>query len=516
MSAGKLVKIVLGSVLLAGYGLANNLVIDNVVVKKYSDEVAVVQFDISWENSWRRELGGDPLFLHDAAWVFFKVKAETRDAVAVENQVWEHVVLEGSGVNPEGYAVGVGTAVELVVPEDRIGLFVRRAYDGAGTTAVKRVKALWKFADKGLIKTDLVRMQAFGLEMCYVAEGAFKVGDGGATRGELHEGGSTNNVKPFAITSAGPIEVADVPGKLWGGARTTGAFTSFGGEGVIPAEYPNGYNAFYCMKYEVTQGQYADFLNTLTRVQQATRCVITNTGLYMSGTAGGSLTSSGRNTIYMSDNPPTPQPYVYAVETPDRACNYISMMDLSAVLDWSGLRPMTELEFEKACRGPVEPTPNECAWGSTTATGQTGHDEEGAPDGSGKEVALPAGANCNYGSKMDGPVRVGIYARPGSTREASGASYWGIMELSGNMCERLMSLATARNFPGNHGDGVLAVNGHGNQTSWPNGNAAGSCFRGGQYTSAVAGLYVSERSRGSNADISRYAYWGGRGVRSAP
>ena len=30
---------------------------------------------------------------------------------------------------------------------------------------------------------------------------------------------------------------------------------------------------------------------------------------------------------------------------------HISWSDMSAYLDWSGLRPMTELEYEKACRG---------------------------------------------------------------------------------------------------------------------------------------------------------------------
>jgi hypothetical protein len=38
------------------------------------------------------------------------------------------------------------------------------------------------------------------------------------------------------------------------------------------------------------------------------------------------------------------------------ACNLIlhgRMLPLS--LDWSGLRPMTEMEFEKSCRGPVFP-----------------------------------------------------------------------------------------------------------------------------------------------------------------
>ena len=35
------------------------------------------------------------------------------------------------------------------------------------------------------------------------------------------------------------------------------------------AGFPNDYNAFYCMKYELSQGGYRDFLNCLTYTQQA-------------------------------------------------------------------------------------------------------------------------------------------------------------------------------------------------------------------------------------------------------
>src|SRR5690606_29684717 len=35
------------------------------------------------------------------------------------------------------------------------------------------------------------------------------------------------------------------------------------------ASWPNGFNAFYCMKHEITQQAYVDFLNTLTYAQQA-------------------------------------------------------------------------------------------------------------------------------------------------------------------------------------------------------------------------------------------------------
>lgn len=45
-----------------------------------------------------------------------------------------------------------------------------------------------------------------------------------------------------------------------------------------------------------------------------------------------------------------------------------------AYLNWSGLRPMTELEYEKSCRGERAAFANEMAWGDTTYVYQTGID----------------------------------------------------------------------------------------------------------------------------------------------
>ncbi len=56
----------------------------------------------------------------------------------------------------------------------------------------------------------------------------------------------------------------------------------------------------------------------------------------------------------------------FQAEVPDRACNRVLWHDGATYADWAGLRPMTELECEKACRGPVYPVTGEYAWGNTT------------------------------------------------------------------------------------------------------------------------------------------------------
>jgi len=41
--------------------------------------------------------------------------------------------------------------------------------------------------------------------------------------------------------------------------------------GKLPAEFPEGYGAFYCMKYETNQGEYAAPLSQLTETQAKKR-----------------------------------------------------------------------------------------------------------------------------------------------------------------------------------------------------------------------------------------------------
>ena len=128
--------------LLACAARANNLRVSNLGIKGRDSKTAYVEFDISWENSWRYgEEEGDDLCFHDAAWIFFKVWPEGRGS----ESMWDHVYLEGSGENPPGFSIGTGTPIELVVPEDGTGMFVRRSQEGEGTTSVQRVTAVWNF-----------------------------------------------------------------------------------------------------------------------------------------------------------------------------------------------------------------------------------------------------------------------------------------------------------------------------------------------------------------------------------
>ena len=87
------------------------------------------------------------------SWVFFKVLPQGSGA-------WQHVTLEGSGINPPGYATGTGTEIEVVVPPDCLGLFVRRCKEGRGPLSVQNVKAVWTLSSNSLVRAETVRIIA--------------------------------------------------------------------------------------------------------------------------------------------------------------------------------------------------------------------------------------------------------------------------------------------------------------------------------------------------------------------
>ena len=150
------------------------------------------------------------------------------------------------------------------------------------------------------------------------------------------------------------------------------------------------------MKYEVTQGEYVMFLNNLTRSQQSARVgsaitgdTITNYYVMSNGT-----TLTARNTITAPESGNgTTVPVVFSTTRPTRACNYLTWMDGAAFADWTALRPLSDLEFEKLARGAGNVSvPLEWAWGTTSSTiaGALSGTEDGT------ETVTTANANVNF------------------------------------------------------------------------------------------------------------------------
>jgi formylglycine-generating enzyme required for sulfatase activity len=451
-----------------------------------------VQFDLSWENSWRRDIAGageSAPYNYDAAWLFVKFKVTSGD--------WKHATLNTTAGNHTA-----PTGSTITPSSDGKGVFIYRSSNGTGSNDWNNVKLRWEYGIDSVLDGDNVTVKVFGVEMVYVSQDTLNLNT--AVSGNIYN----------EFTSAGITQITN-ENALADSAIQWSYDNQSGGRGssdALGASYPKGYAAFYCMKYEVSQEQYAVFLNTLTSIQTGNRYPDQN------GTLRHTISGSHPN---------------FSASRPDRACNYLSWMDGCAYMDWTGLRPMTELEFEKACRGNQAVVTDEFAWGNTTITAATTINNGVEGDEDGTEIITNSGANCCYnnqtfsgGNAGQGPLRCGIFTTSSTTtRQQTGASYYGIMELSGNLYERCVTVADqdrygnttdAGTFDGSHGDGALSTSGDADVSNWPGTDAKGAGQRGGSWSLSPIIGRVSDRYYAADTNTIRGNNYGFRGVRSAP
>ncbi len=182
--------------------------------------------------------------------------------------------------------------------------------------------------------------------------------------------------------------------------------------------YPIGYKSFYCYKYELTEQQYADFLNTLTQNQ------ITKLGI------AGTLIKLNNGQYFSS--------------VPNKACSKANQNNVLAYADWSGLRPMSFLEFNKVSYGPFMPVYNTTlgcysVWGTTNTKPTTT-----------SISTTSVGSNANSNT---------------TSRDITGASYYGILELTGSVVEPIVDLHFY-SFNNQNGNGILSTDGITDNPSW--------------------------------------------------
>jgi len=476
---------------------ANNIQINSVSVNGSN-----VTFSLSWDNSWNTTSNIDPLYPNnwDGAWIFIKYQNNN-------DNLWKHATLSTTASD---HSI-TGGVLQIDPVSDGMGVFVRRTNPGAGN-----VSATVTLKMGSLIGTGTFNFKVFGVEMVYIPQSDFHWGDGA--------GGYNATIQT--------IDANKQSSGLAGGAL----FTS---SPAVPATFPMGYNAFYNMKYEITNEQWADFLNTLNYDQQATRIdVLPNaavgTKAYLNnGNVGTEHTIQIQTSGF---NNTTPAVFACDFTDDDNFNNTndgqnipvigISRDDILAYLDWAGLRPMTEMEFEKTTRGTRPRVAGEYAWGSTEIVEYVRSNFSNTP-GTGTE-SLPAATVIVNGrtvsgsnvSSTAGPVRSGVFAQTTTGRASSGAGFYGNMEMTGNVWETVVWLdATGVNFTGNHGNGMLTTNGQADVSSWPApGLATGMGIRGGDWLSVsnrFCFLSISGRCAGTMG-TARASSYGGRGCRTAP
>jgi formylglycine-generating enzyme required for sulfatase activity len=493
-----------------GTGKADPVRITNVAVRlSGSAGAADVTFDLAWDHSWRaawdvapREHGGKgPLRLEswDAAWVFVKFRKPGADRSS-------HAMLSMSKAD---HRVPAGAALDVGLTDDGtrgVGAFVYRKAAGHGPNDFRGVTLRWLHA---AVDPAAVELKVYALEMVYVPQCAFWAGDGSTDHvaAQFSAGCSAN---PFRVESERALTLGGETAQTLNNRDAAGVNPSWTDDfnsdqpRTLPAEFPKGYKAFYCMRHEITQQQYVDFLNTLCYAGQCQRterqgkdrkdlkgpeAPVGTLVMFPLGSEGHQsghyrnaikIAVSGvadvsepvviqRGSFVASSTIVKPgKPAVYETDAPHVACNFIRHDDDAAFAAWAGLRPMTELEYEKACRGPLRPVPNEYAWGTDRIAGMDakgGHyalQNAGKPDetvtweGDGGPDATHGNAPfMRTNEKLGGPLRVGIFATPDSDRVRAGASYWGILDLTGNVLERPVPVGNlaGRAFVGNHGEG---------------------------------------------------------------
>ena len=509
--------------------IANNIQISNITLtgQNTTSDFTMVQFDLTWENSWRISAGPSNW---DAAWVFVKYRVGTGP--------WLHAFL-----NENGHITGTGTAANITpgllntanpfntTTNPAMGAFVLRNGDGIGTFTQTNLKLRWNYGANSIADGQVVEIKVFAVEMVYVPQGSFYLGDASTSPVGNFEAGITGS--PYQVTSEAAITLGG------GGAGSLGnnnAVTMWTADDfndattqTLPAEFPKGFNAFYCMKYEITQGQYRDFLNTLTYNQQI-KC----TSIAPNSAAGTTVIGDLPNKLVISA-PGTviTAAAVYACnfdgdgtydetnDGQDKAC-FLGDQMIMSYLDWAALRPMTELEFEKACRGGQNAVANEYAWGTTSvvSAGYSLINAGQSNENISSNYSTTAG-NALYASTAGttgGSLRVGIFAANAnnSSRISSGATYYGIMEMSGNLMELVMAVSpsTPRGYTGIHGNGELASDGLPNVSNWPSFGGKRGGGPHGWYGGGAGFMRVSDRKHAGVNAPSLYFQYGGRGIRS--
>jgi hypothetical protein len=293
--------------------------VTNVSWKVVNADYTEVTFDLSWSGSWRAKwtepaetsITHKPMEVEnwDAAWVFVKFLPEQDSIESIERNHWQHATL---APDPSLHVMPAGATNSLRVSEDGsrgIGVFIYRDAIGHGANNFKGVKLRWQHGTDKVDPTQAA-VNVHPIAMVYVPEGPCKVGSGlrtGITRfsdgpdmphnrhdweafmtlpdgsmlwqdwGSLTEGSWRGGPSiPFLVDAewSGPVQegtrarrIGVFPGQLWAththAEKFYDAIPRLSSGTTLKDDYPTGYDAVYCMKYDITQGQYTDFLNSL-------------------------------------------------------------------------------------------------------------------------------------------------------------------------------------------------------------------------------------------------------------
>jgi len=511
--------IIVGCLLFLSQAYANNLQITGTPV--YTDATKTLRVKIQWDNSWCINSGPANW---DGVWIFVK-----RQNCSGNNN-WLHQRLSTTSADHSAkVGTNVSTDISIDAVSDGMGVFVRRVNSVANPNVVGNVPAtdIYLKLDGSATPTNPAssvsssdNFEVLGIEVVYVPKGPFYAGDGRSSNTNNFSKGS--NTLPVTIDSLTQVNGI-------GTATNYVNNVSYGSPVPLGPNFPLGYNGFYCMKYEATVGIFIEFLNSLTYDQQTT--LLAENGVTNLPNIAGAVFDLGNQwgfwTRVLTAGTYNTVPAVFTGSYLYLAEGTVSWKTMTAFLDWAGMRPMTEFEYEKACRGsntvtqtPIAAVPYEFPWGNTTIT---------SINQIAQNYTDPA---WQYGSVVEGPCFYtgwnGSSARPGgnaksnTNRTQSGATYYGIMDMAGNCTEQCVGGGgyDYSAFTTANGDGVLTSKGLANTTGWPaaGGVTSGTIIRGGYWETGggTTPCQTSDRQfyQGVSWNNDKTKFNGARGVRN--
>lgn len=264
--------------------------------------IARVRFGL--DRSERSETGGKP-----AVWVFAKYLHPAGDWRGVRWSDDGHSCVERRGG---------GLTIDVGLSPPRHGLMITsQSADPIDVAA----DLSWDLDASGLEWTEGgASVRVFAIDMVEIPGRGYDVRAADGAVSPLRSSDGSN----LRIMSEGPLGVGDAAGLTY-------ESSDFGGDqrGPIPEAFPKGVGTFYVMRNELTEGEYGEFLSTLAGRARLSRDITAHPGYIESG---GSI-------VVRRDS--------VEIGSPERPAGFVSWADGIAWASWAGLRPMSELEFEK-------------------------------------------------------------------------------------------------------------------------------------------------------------------------
>ncbi len=480
----------------ASIALANNLEITNVT---YNEANNSLNFDISWDNAFYIDSDWS-----DHVYIFAKYKNANGSG-------WERVMFEDDGHFDNSPTMKFTDASNSVLIDGK-RFAVMASHEPTFTSGTQSGNCTAFLADN--IDFMNPSFKVFGIEMIKISTTGndYYLGDG-VSPYRWHRGDDTTEAYFWEYDFFATATVGTGPNDINTTHPDGIPVSSISSDIFRPTNN--------IMKYEISQIQYVEFLNSLNRTAQNNRVATDISGtsvtdvFVMTGTPNVAIFS--RNGIRCDATLPAGGPITFYCDYNDNgvaneyddgqniAMNYISGEDLFAYLDWAGLEPINEMEYEQICRGSYLPIPNEYAWGTSNYTNAV--TSLGSTYGSPDEFITGAPINGPLRSSQH-PMRCGAAATSTTDRVTSGAGAYGHMDLSGNAAELVIALRSAAsfNFYVEAPDGILELFGNSDEP-WIQ-----EVVSKGFYKNVPGDVYtVSQRSEILVPFTARIAFYGGRG-----